>query len=219
MKLGIHRSMVTVVAFLAVSAIARAQAVPGVGYDPGARGLHISGYKLDSVASPYTYYTMDLSADPGTVGTHPNVYFFDLTDPAVRAAFELRYGPETVGPRMKAFVGPNNEVRFVVADGLRWWLANHPDQLGGSTVGRNGEPTEREITDVQATGDRVIWQAYMIAESPGYSPENREIINDPSLPPGDGQRLNTFWNMMTYYHNTYVGYYPFSPQTPVSPTP
>lgn len=219
MTSGRRSSCVAALALIAFTAVASAQSVPGVGYDPGARGFRMSGYKLDSVNSPITYYTMDLSADPGAAGTRPNPYYFDLSQPAVREAFELRYGPDTLGPRMKSWQGPNNEVRPVIVESLRWWLANRPQELGGSVAGRNGEPTEREITDVQATGDREIWQAYLVATTPGFSPDNREIINDPSLPPGDGQRKNPFWNMTNYYHNTVVAYYPFSPQVPISGQP
>jgi hypothetical protein len=212
-------SFVAAAALVVLAVAAQAQSVPGVGYEPGARGFRTSGYKLDSVASSYTYYTMDLNADPGAAGARPNPYYIDASQPAVYAAFEQRYGAGTLGPRMKAWQGPNNEVRPIIAESLRWWFANRPALLGGSQAGRNGLPTEREITDVQATGDRDIWQAYLVATTAGFSPDNREIINDPSLPPGDGQRTNSFWNMMTYYHNTYMGYYPFSPQVAVPAQP
>ena len=211
-----HRLIgIALVALAAAAAVGQAQSLPGVGYEPGARGFYMSAYKLDSLNNPYTPYTMDLAADPGVVGAHPNPYYLSFSDPVVRAAYEQRYGPNTTGPRMKSWVGPGNEVRGVIVQSLRWWFANRPQFLGGWSSGRTGEPTEREITDVQATGDREIWQAYLIAAVPGFSPDNRELINDPALPPGDGQRKNQFWNMTNYYHNSFSGYYPFSPQVPV----
>ncbi|MEO8504817.1 MAG: hypothetical protein ABI609_13050 [Acidobacteriota bacterium] len=211
-----HRILWAALAFVAASSAA--QTLPGVGYEPGPRGLSLSGYKLDSLSNRFTYYAMNMSADPGAVGAHPNPYYLDISDPLVQQTYEMRYGPGTIGPRMKSWIGPNNEVRPVLVDALQWWFANRPQGLGGSTVGRNGVPTEREIIDVQATGDRDIWQFYLIASTPGFSADNREVIDDPSLPPGDGQRMNVFWNMTNYFHNTFTGYYPFSPQVAIPPS-
>jgi hypothetical protein len=107
-------SFVAAAALIAFAAAGPRAGRPRRGYEPGGRGLRTSGYKLDSVNSPYTYYSMDLSADPGAAGPRPNPYYFDISQPAVYAAFELRYGAGTLGPRMKAWLGPNNEARPVI---------------------------------------------------------------------------------------------------------
>jgi len=204
-----------VLAGLTVAGAAGAQTRPGVGYDPQARGLYYSRYKLDSLNSSFLSYRMDFSADPGAVGTSPNPYYFSFGDLAVVTAYEQRYGPNTAGPRFKAFIGPNNEVRFIVHDALVWWFAHRASELGGDTANRNGQPTEVEITDAQATGDRPIWITYMQSALDGYAPDRPLQINDPTKPPGDFQVTDPFWNIPLYYHNAFHGYYPFSPQVPV----
>jgi len=196
-----------VLAGLTVAGAAGAQTRPGVGYSAQARGFLYSYYKLDSVASSFIRYTMDFTADPGL--------YLNFSDPTVVAAYERRYGPNTTGPRFKAFIGPNNEVRFIVHDALVWWFGHRASELGGDTTNRSGEPTQVEITDVQATGDRAIWVTYMQNALDGYSPNRPLQINDPTKPPGDFHVTDPFWNLPLYYHNSYRGYYPFSPQVPV----
>ena len=214
-SLSPHTLLLAIAAAL-VAASLSAQAIPGVGYDPASRGLRESHYTLDRLGTAIRSHRMDFSADPGAVGQSPNPYYLNLGDPAVRAAFEARYGPDTVGPRFKSWVGPNDEVRFVVRDALIWWFANRPAELGVGPAGRNGIPTEVEITDVQATGDSAIWITYLTATGEGYSPERPRQINDPSKPPGDSQAVDPFWGIPVYYRNAFAGY-PFSPQWPMAP--
>ncbi|HXU47070.1 MAG TPA: hypothetical protein VN783_16190 [Thermoanaerobaculia bacterium] len=191
-----------------------APTTPGVGYDPQARGLSVSIYQLDTLTSPLVHYTCNFTADPGAVGAHPNPYYLDISDPLVRAAYELRWGPNTVGSRFKRFIGPGDEARPVLSEALIWLFQHHPDLLGGTTAGRNGVPTEVEITDVQALNDGPVWNTYLQEAVVGFSPDHREIINDPSRPSGDGQEPHPFWKILWYYHNTYEAPPPFSPQLP-----
>ncbi len=191
-----------------------AQTTPGVGYDPQGRGLSVSTYQLDTLTSPFRRYTMDFTADPGAVGNAPNPYFLNLSDAVVRAAYEQRYGPDTAGNRFKRFAGPGNEVASTLKDALVWWYQNRPEELGGSTEGRNGNPTEVEVIDVMATNDQSLWNAYLVAEIEGFSPERRVQINDPSKPEGDGQERHPFWKITWYYHNNFSAPPPFSPQAP-----
>src|SRR5262245_9364846 len=127
--------------------------LPGVGYDPRALGFTTTFFILDNLNNPYTTYRADLTALPGAVGAVPNEYFFNLADPAVRAAYERRWGTDTAGPRFKRWAGPGNEVRYVVEDALTYMFSKHPERLGGSVAGRNGKPTLTEITDAQAFND------------------------------------------------------------------
>lgn len=198
----------------AASLAAVAAPIPGVGYNPQVRGFVVSIYQLDTLTSPLHRYNAVFSADPGAVGANPDPYYLNLSDPVVRATFELRWGPNTAGTRFKRWIGPGNEVRSVLRDALIWFYANRPGDLGGSTAGRNGEPTEVEITDVQALNDAPIWVGYLQGAVVGYSPDRRETINDPGRPSGDGQEQNPFWKITWYYHNTYSAPPPFSPQAP-----
>ncbi|HEV7668753.1 MAG TPA: hypothetical protein VGS22_09530 [Thermoanaerobaculia bacterium] len=198
----------------AATKAAVAPPIPGVGYDPHARGLSVSIYQLDTLTSPLQHYSAVFSADPGAVGVHPDPYYLNISDPLVRAAYELRWGPNTAGTRFKRWIGPGNEARAVLRDALVWYLENRPGDLGGSTAGRNGEPTEVEITDVQALNDAPIWVGYLQGAVVGYSPDHRETINDPNRHSGDGQEPHPFWKITWYYHNTYEAPPPFSPQSP-----
>lgn len=147
----------------------------GVGYTPA---TPISQFKLDNVNSSYRAHPMDLTAQAyGPTGSGP----------AEPVAFELRYGAGTSGPRMKGFIGPNNEMRGIVANALAW-------KFGGT-------PSEQEVTDVQATGDASIWQPYLVAEGEGWRPDNRIRISDSSLPHGNGERFDRIWSMTQYFFN------------------
>jgi hypothetical protein len=192
-----------------------AQPRAGVGYDPQARGLTLSRYQLDTLTSPFLSHPADFSARPDLAGAHPDPYGMDFSDPAVRAAIERRWGPGTATDRFKRWAGPGNEVRFVVHDALIWALAKRPELLGGDTANRNGQPTEVEITDVQAFNDGEIWVSYFQAELPGFSPERRVTICDPAKPSGDGDEIQSFWGLPYYFHNTFIPL-AVSPQRPAS---
>jgi hypothetical protein len=202
--------VLVLLAALAASPAALAQPRPGVGYDPQARGYTTSRYQLDTLLSPWLSYQADFSARPDLVGAHPDPYFLDFSDPAVAQAIERRWGPGTASLRFKRWAGPGNEVRSLLRDALIWAWSKRPELLGGDVTNRNGEPTQVEITDVQAFNDSALWIAYFQAELPGYSPENRVVICDTSKPGGDGQETDPFWGIPRYYHNT-------SQQPPVSP--
>ncbi len=218
-----HRTRVAMLSALALTGLcafppvayaAVAPPIPGVGYNPQARGLSVSIYQLDTLTSPLRRYTVDFSADPGAVGAHPNAYYLNLSDSVVRTAYEQRWGPDTAGNRFKRWIGPGNEARSVLRDALVWFYNNRPTDLGGSTAGRNGEPTEVEITDVQALNDQRIWAYYLQGAVVGFSPDRRQVINDPTRPSGDGQEPHFFWKITWYYHNTYSAPPPFSPPLP-----
>lgn len=193
-----------------------AQTLPGVGYDVHAKGLSVSRYQLDNLFGPFSSYVMNFSARPDLVGASPNPYYLNLGDPAVKAAYELRWGPNTTSNRFKRWQGPNNEVRSVVKDALAWAFVARPDLLGGSPAGFNGAPTEVEITDAQAVNDRALYTSYLVANADGFSPATRVEVCDPSLPPGDVETQNTFWSMTFYVHNNYQAPLPVSPQVATS---
>lgn len=202
--------LVLTLAALAASPAVLAQTQPGVGYDPQARGLTVSRYQLDTLLSPWLTYQADFSARPDLAGANPNPYHLDFSDAAVRAAIEQRWGPGTASQRFKRWAGPGNEVRSLLVDALVWAFTKHPELLGGDTANRNGQPTEVEITDMQAFNDNAIWIAYFQAELPGYSPEHRAVICDATKPSGDGEEIQPFWGIPYYFHNK-------SQQPPVSP--
>src|SRR5262249_53516795 len=97
-----------------------------------------------------------------------------------------------------------------------WAFQKHPEILGGDVANRNGEPTEVEITDLQAFDDRGIWIAYFQSELPGYSADRRVTVCDAKLPPGDSQTTEPFWGLPYFVHNTFQPPPPFSPQLPLS---
>jgi hypothetical protein len=201
---------------LAAAPAATAQTRPGVGYDPQARGLTVSRYELDTLGSPFLSYPIDFSARPDLAGAHPNPYSLDRSDPAVVAAFELRWGPGTASTRLKRWAGPGNEVRYVLRDALVWAFTNHPELLGGDTTNRNGVPTEVELTDMQAVDDNGLYYAYFKAVLPGFSPDRRIVICDPTKPSGDFDVPNTFWGGIPYYyHNNFRPAF-YSPQPPLT---
>jgi hypothetical protein len=200
---------------LAAIPAATAQTRPGVGYDSRARGLTISRYELDTLGSPFIEYPIDFSARPDLVGVSPNPYALVLSDPAVHAAFELRWGPNTASSRLKRWAGPGNEVRFILHDSLVWAWTKHPELLGGDTTNRNGLPTEVEITDMQATDDRGLYVAYFQSEVQGFSPDHRVVICDPTKPAGDFDGYNSFWGLPYYYHNNFKPAF-YSPQPPAT---
>jgi hypothetical protein len=199
-----------VLAALAVAPAGFAQTHPGVGYDPQARGLRISRYQLDTLLSPWLTYVADFTARPDLAGAHPDPYHLDFSDAAVRDAIERRWGGGTASQRFKRWAGPGNEVRSLLREALVWAWSRQPGLLGGDAAHGNGEPTEVEITDMQAFNDSALWIAYFQAELPGYSPERRVTICDPKKPGGDGEEIEPFWGIPYYFHNT-------SQQPPVSP--
>ncbi|HEY3568534.1 MAG TPA: hypothetical protein VGP73_11435 [Thermoanaerobaculia bacterium] len=201
---------------LAAVPAATAQTRPGVGYDPKARGLTVASYELDALGSPFLSYSIDFSARPDLVGARPDPYAFNLADPAVIAAFERRWGPGTASTRLKRWAGPGNEVRYVLRDALVWAFNNRPELLGGDTTNRTGTPTEVEITDMQAVNDNSLYYAYFKAALPGFLPDNRIVICDPTKPQGDFDVPNTFWNGVPYYyHNNFHPAF-YSPQPPLT---
>ena len=207
------RTLSFVVVLALAASTVFAQTSPGVGYDPQARGFSTSRYQLDTLLTPFLSYQAVFTARPDLAGANPNPYYLDFSDAAVRAAIELRWGPETSTSRFKRWAGPGNEVRSLLRDALVWTWTAHPEQLGGTTANRNGEPTEVEITDVQAFNDSSLWVTFFQAELPGYSPEHRIEICDPNKPGGDGQETDPFWNLPYYFHNK-AQQPPVSPQLP-----
>lgn len=199
---------------LALAGAAYAQSRPGVGYDPQARGLTVSRYQLDSLNSSFLSHGIDFTSRPDEVGVSPNAYYLNFGDRAVAAAFERRWGPLTATEHFKRWQGPGNEVKFILHDALVWAFTRHPEMLGGDTANRNGEPTEVELIDIQATNDRALWLAYFQTELPGYSPERRVSVCDANLPAGDGDYTEPFWGIPYYYHNKIQPPVPFSPQLP-----
>lgn len=204
-----------VLASLALAGSAAAQTRPGVGYDPQARGLTVSRYQLDSLNSAFLSHPIDFDARPDLVGTPPSAYYLNYGDRAVAAAIEQRWGAGTATEHFKRWQGPGNEVKFLLHDALVWAFREHPEMLGGDTSNRNGEPTEVEIIDMQATNDRSLWLAYFQNALEGYSADRRAIVCDAKLPAGDGEYTDPFWGIQYYYHNNFQAPPPFSPQVQI----
>ncbi len=170
----------------------------GSGYDPRQRGLTRSCFRLDAVNGPETCVPIDFSADPATA-TPGSVEFAQL--------YERRWGRCTLNgcandnpPHFfKRWRGPGMEVRDTLTRALEWSC-----RAGtfGSVHAPDCAPTETEITDLQATGDAPVWEAYLKAEVPGYRPDNRIQIADPGLPHGEGQDRDPFWRLPRYYVNS-----------------
>lgn len=193
---------------IAVLLIVSTLSAAGVGYVPS---QSTSWYKLDNLDSAYTRYAMVMTSDPGKVGQSPNEFYLNFGDPAVRAAFELRYGPNTTGQRFKRWIGPGNEVKSIVANALSW-------KYGGGT------PTEVEVTDAQATGDRV-WHEFLMATEDGWTEARPVHFNDPTKPhglqldPNGNVPLNPFWGVPEYRFNDAEYVPPPPPPPPVDPPP
>lgn len=201
---------------------------PGVCYDPTGRGLTISRYILDDLNSAPRSAPLNTAADPWAV---QGGEFLDFNNPAVVQAYESRYGPFTacVGARsstpacaghsMKRFIGPGNEVRSLMGDALEWWGTFAPGNLGGPVgcVG-TGFPTEREITDLQATGDAQIWETWHRQVLPGGSVDRPVVECDKSKPPGDYVVRDSFWGWMEFRLNQ-CGTPPAPPGPTIPPAP
>jgi hypothetical protein len=161
---------------------------PGVGYTVSNA---TSSYILGTLASPPKSHLMDLSALPANESS--------WVLPQDSAAYEKRYGPGTTqfgDNGFKKWVGsPQNELRYVVVDALKWWGTQHTNPAF------DGNPNGVEITDVQATND-MIWRTYLLT-TPGFSPANPQHVNDASKPHGPYQEMNSWWGMMNYYFNDY----------------
>ncbi|HZF07809.1 MAG TPA: hypothetical protein VFE33_03375, partial [Thermoanaerobaculia bacterium] len=159
---------------------------PGVGYTVSNA---TSFYILGTLTSPVQSHLMDLSALPSKGSS------WGLPQDA--GAYEKRYGPGTTQHGDTGFkkwaYSPQNELKFVVVDALRWWGTQHPNPE------YDGNPNDVEITDVQASNDQV-WHTYLLT-TPGFSPTNPQHVNDPSKPPGPYQEMNAWWGMMNYYVN------------------
>jgi hypothetical protein len=159
---------------------------PGVGYTvPNP----ISSYVMGTLTSPPKSYAMVLSALPAD--GHTWVLPRDAT------AYEKRYGPGTAqfgDTGFKKWVGsPQNELKYIVVEALRWWGTQHPNPAF------DGNPNDVEITDVQATNDP-IYRAYILT-TPGFSPDNPQHVNDAGKPHGPYQEFNPLWGLMNYYFN------------------
>jgi hypothetical protein len=180
-------------------------------YDPQARGLGISRYKLDTLTSEWLNSPLDFTSDPWEVAGSE---FLDYSRPEVFAAYERRYGPRTAciggltalpacdGHFFVRFLGPGNEVRSFLADALAWWAVHSPASLGGG-VGcqSNGVPSEREITDLQAVSDHPIWEEYHRLALPGGSAARPVTLCRSAQSPGPFAERDAFWGWTNYYVN------------------
>ena len=106
------RTLSFVVVLALAASTGFAQTGPGVGYDPQARGFSTSRYQLDTLLTPFLSYQAVFTARPDLAGANPNPYYLDFSDAAVRAAIELRWGPETSTSRFKRWAGPGATVRL-----------------------------------------------------------------------------------------------------------
>lgn len=150
----------------------------GVGYVPA---NPVSSYSVNvGTGTPHSRtYAMDLSADPYAKDGFPS-------DAEEWALWERRYGPGSGTTRFTWTRGPNNEVRFIAHDALVWRYG--------------GEPNEREVTDVQATGE--LWKSYMQSELDGFSEARAIAISDPTRPAGLLVSQHFFWKLPYYEMNT-----------------
>lgn len=189
----------------AAAAVHAAQARPGVGYDPRALGHVIS-----------SYWVQDPST--GRLSQRSHAIDFGVASPlGSPAEFERRWGPGSY--TRKKWVGPDNELVATVAAAMEWAFRNQPALLGVSNPGGlNGKPTAVEVTDACATNHgTALVVAYAQAEWPGGSPDRPIVISDAAKPPGDFTERNPYWPVTTYYHNTFRGFLPVSPQVPLDP--
>lgn len=176
----------------------------GVGFDPQSLALLTSHYW---VQDPVT----------GRLSQRSHVIDWSVADPFASAArFELRWGPGSFS--RKKWVGPDNELVATVKAAMEWAYRTSPDLLGASGAGFNGRATAVEVTDACATGHgTAIVVAHAQAEWPGASPDRRIEIHDPTKPPGDFSEKNPFWPITMYFHNTFRGFLPVSPQVEIPP--
>jgi hypothetical protein len=174
----------------------------GLGFDAQALGLNRSLYWVQDLA------TGRLSQRSATIN-------FTVLNPFVSSAeFDHRWGAGSSS--RKKWVGPDNELVTTVRSAMEWAFKNSPELLGGGGAGYDGHATELEVIDACATGyGTQVVVAYAKAEWPGTSPERRIEINDKSKPSGDFAETNPYWPVTMYFHNTYQGFYPFSPQVPI----
>ena len=178
-------------------------------YNPTTRGLTTSRYELDNLGSGFKTHAMDLTADPGAVGANPNRRFLNLDDPAVKAAFEKRYGKYTAcsnpaapgcdGHSHKRWAGGGNEVKSIWKEALEWWFQTHPGSLG-PPCGGDGKATEVEIIDTLATNDLQIIIEHHNA-MPGGSTENPIHVCDKTRPKGPFSKPNGFWPWTDFFFN------------------
>lgn len=170
----------------------------GVGYVPDINH-RTSRYQLGP-GGQWRQHPLDLGANPGTVvGGVNSPFFLDFNVPGVRETFELRYGPGSAPPGRGGWQGPNNEYRAILRDALIW-------KFGG------GEPTDVEVTDVQATNDTTIYHPFLELDE---SPDRPHPISDPRLPAGLQQRRNPFLGHREWVFNTL----PAEEPPPVDPPP
>jgi hypothetical protein len=187
-------------------------AIAEVCYSPEGRGLSLSRYQVDTLSSPWLNAPMDFSADPWAVGGSE---FLDFSRPEVFAAYERRYGAGTActgglaetaacaGHVFKRFAGPGNEVRSQVTDALAWWYVKDRAGLGGSPrCHGDGRPSEREITDAQATNDRRLWERWHSEGALGGSTDRPQLQCEPSKAPGLRSEADPFWGWNNWIKNT-----------------
>lgn len=191
--------------------LAATAAMASVCYSPQGRGLSLSRYQLDTLGSSWMAAPMDFTADPwgGTDSA-----FLNFSDPKVFDLYTRRYGPftaclgETGNPKCgghtaKRFAGPGNEVRSLITDALAWWYTWAPGDLGGGAGCKaNGFPSEREVTDVQATADSPIWLEYHRQVLPGGSDLRPIIVCRTDKPAGIYTEKVDFWGWVDYFRNT-----------------
>ncbi|HTQ80090.1 MAG TPA: hypothetical protein VMM92_08840 [Thermoanaerobaculia bacterium] len=187
---------------LSLAASASAQVQPGVGFD---------AQKLGQIIS--RYWVQDLT----TGGLSERDYRIDFTETnplASSAAFERRWGPGSY--TRKKWLGPDNELVLTVEQAFNWAFQNQPALLGvANPAGWSGHPNQVELLDSCATGyATTVVVAYAQATWDGASPDRRLTINDPSKPRGDFSERNPYWPLTMYYHNTFRGNMPISPQVP-----
>jgi len=163
---------------------------PGVGFT---LSNPTSYYILGTLTSPVQSHAMNLGALPANG--------VSWAFPQDNAAYEQRYGTGTTEHGDHGFkkwaYSPQNELKYIVVDALRWWYSKN------ASPEYDGNPTDVEITDVQASNDQV-WHTYLLT-TPGFSPSNPQHVNDPSKPHGPYQEMNAWWGMMNYFFNDNPG--------------
>jgi len=187
---------------VATAGTAGAQVQSGVGFDPQALGQFTSRYYIQNAAGSWIERDATIN--------------FSVTNPLASATeFERRWGPGSY--TRKRWLGPDNELTATVAQALTWAYQNQPDLLGVSHPALwSGTPNQVEVLDACATGyGTAVVVAYAKATWPGASPDRRQVVTDPTKPPGDFEERNTYWPVTMYYHNRFVRFLPISPQVMV----